>query len=236
MQRSYEKEYAHAEKTNAWFIKRKELVYSLLKNQPKSAKILEIGCGSGYILDYLKKKRYQNVEGVDASKTWLKFYTNIKKGTKIPNKKGAYDIILLLDVIEHVKEEKVLLRKIYRILKKDGVLLISAPAYMFMWSHHDVLNKHYRRYTQTRLNKPLTENGFDIIKSTYWNAKMLPAIYLIKIIQKIKKSKASNMEVMPDWTNNIYKVILGLENFFIDMGVKLPFGLSIFTLARKHQR
>lgn len=230
---SYEREYVEAEKTNAWFLKRKELVYELIKNQPKSAKILEIGCGSGYILDHLKKNGFTNIEGVDASKTWLPFYKNIKKGTKLPTKKNSYDIILLLDVIEHVKTEKTLLKKIHDLLKKDGILLISAPAYMFMWSHHDVLNRHYRRYTRTRLNKPVIESGFDIIKSTYWNAKMLPPIYLIKMIQKMKKSKASNMEVMPTWTNNIYKAVLGLENLFIGMGIKLPFGLSVFTLAKK---
>jgi ubiquinone/menaquinone biosynthesis C-methylase UbiE len=233
MQKSYEKEYVEAEQSNAWFIKRKELIYALLKKYDRKSKILEIGCGSGYILDYLQKHGFKGVQGVDSSKEFLKYYRNVRKSTKLAVEKEKYDIILLLDVLEHVKEEGALLRKIHAMLKPKGMLLTSVPAYMCMWSYHDELNQHYRRYTRTNLNAVLQKNKFSIKKSTYWNSIMLPAIFVFKKLQQTLKSKQSNIEATPSWFNNIYKVILGFENILIKIGIPLPFGLTAFTLAKK---
>jgi 2-polyprenyl-3-methyl-5-hydroxy-6-metoxy-1,4-benzoquinol methylase len=234
MQANYEREYVEAEQSNAWFVKRKELVYSLLASFSRRSAILEIGCGSGYILDHLQKNGFMNVSGVDSSKNFLKYYKNIKKSTKLIVQKNKYDLILLLDVIEHVRKEETLLKKIYAMLKQDGILIISAPAYGFLWSHHDDLNKHYRRYTKSSLNVILNKNNFLIKRSTYWNSIMLPPIFLIKQIEKMLNIKKSNIESTPTWFNGIYKLILSVENIFVRSGVSLPFGLSIFTVAKKH--
>ncbi|HME87522.1 MAG TPA: class I SAM-dependent methyltransferase [Candidatus Nanoarchaeia archaeon] len=236
MQEKYEEEYVKQEKKNAWFVERKNLVYSLLKNVRKDASILEIGCGSGYILDHLQKNGFKKVSGVDSSKGFLKYYKNISKSTKLVVKKNAYDVILLLDVIEHVKKEDEILRKIQTMLKSQGTLLISAPAYQFLWSHHDELNQHYRRYTKGMLRKALARNNFSIERMTYWNSIMLLPIFIIKKLQNIRKSKASNMETMPTWSNGIYKLLLKIENTVVRTGINLPFGVSVFAIAKKNQR
>lgn len=231
MKRIYEEEYVRSEQKNAWFIRRKEFIFQLLKDERKTAKIIEIGCGSGYILDYLQKKGFKKLRGVDSSEYFLKYYKNIKKSIKIPNEK--YDIVLLLDVIEHVKEEKTILNKINKILNSGGKLIISVPAYMFLWSHHDELNNHYRRYTSKSLKKILLKTGFKIEKITYWNTIMMPGILLFKKLEKISKKQVSNIESFPVWFNGIYKMILGIENVILRLGINLPFGMSIFAITKK---
>ena len=157
------------------------------QNIPKTAKILEIGCGNGVFRDQLENCGYV-VDGCDLNLFALKL-ANRGKGRLIyynifdlaPELIGKYDLIILMDVIEHIDNDVEFLRIAGKHLNDDGLVLINVPAYKYLFSKYDTEAGHHRRYTKGKLNKVLEKSGFVPIKTGYWGLILIP----IAIIRKI---------------------------------------------------
>lgn len=207
MDKKYENKYFKLDKNWWWFEGRRNLVLKLTENIPYN-KVLEIGCGSGELSNHLK-----NYIGIDISSQSSRFITG--DAQKLPIKDNSCDLILLLDLLEHTND-KLVMNEVYRILKPNGHVIITVPAFMFLWSQHDIDNHHVKRYRRGEL--PL--NKFKIIKETYWNFLLFPMMALAK-------KKKSQLTILPKIINYILQKVLTIENYLVSKNIKLPIGVSL---------
>ena len=158
------------EKEHWWFNARREIldvVLSTLK-LPKNTNILEIGCGTGGNIEMLQK--YGNVKAVEMDVFALEYAQ--KTGAEVrqgymPNKfpyKEKFDLICIFDVLEHIEEDEETLSVIYKHLQLDGKLIITVPAYQWLYGSHDKLLHHRRRYTIKELIHKCKKNNFKIMR------------------------------------------------------------------------
>jgi SAM-dependent methyltransferase len=224
---------------NHWWFKSREIIikYILKKNLNKSANILDFGCGAGNNLNMLSE--FGNVWAYDTNqkilnilkkKNYNKRITFIKNLDKT-NKR--FDLIIATDVIEHIEDDKKIIDKFYKILKNKGSLLITVPAYNFLFSTKDKDLHHKRRYTKSGL-KIIFENKFDIKIFSYYNfflffpiasAILFFKFFRINFINKVEKKQ--NILI-----NYIMLKIFSFERFIINH-FTFPFGISIIFFGKK---
>jgi|SRR6056300_1198825 cyclopropane fatty-acyl-phospholipid synthase-like methyltransferase len=215
-----------------WYKARLNVLTYILKNiSSDPLKILEIGPGKGNNLNTLSK-----FGSVDVLETDLNFIKHIKDSTsvKIGNYyknfneiEKKYDLIILLDVIEHIENTKVFMDEVTKILLENGKIIVSVPAYKSLWSIHDEKLKHFRRYTWKMLYKEL--ENYTILKRQGFNWMLLPVRYLqIKYSDNIHSTaKKSNL------LNKILYSISVVEHFLRRLKIDGKFGISLFVVAQK---
>ena len=221
-----------------WFVARRAILHSILKRLPTSTdtKILEVGAGTGGNLAMLGA--YGSVSAIEPdaaarSIAQQRSIADIEAGVLpngLPFKDGFFDLVAALDVLEHVQEDEASLKAIGRKLRPGGQLLLTVPAYGWLWSEHDELHHHFRRYTKSEFSEVLISAGFKIQKISYFNAFLFPAIFFIRWMKKMLKITTRD-DVMPaGWLNNILRAIFGSERWLLRW-VNLPFGNSIVAIA-----
>lgn len=146
-------------------------------------------------------------------------------------KRNFYDIILLADVIEHVKKPKILINNLKKFLKKDGQIIITVPAYQFLFSKKDKVLGHYRRYNKSRLKAELSK--FKIEEISYFNTFLSLPIIIITLLNKLfKRDYIKKVETTPNFIlNNILYLIFKTEKNCLKY-LNFPFGISIYAVAR----
>jgi 2-polyprenyl-3-methyl-5-hydroxy-6-metoxy-1,4-benzoquinol methylase len=230
------------QKEHWWFVTKKRIVLDSINRhftKYNDVKILDIGCGSGLMLNALENlgKTY----GMDMSDEAINFSKEIYTGpvlkgglpTEIPFEENFFDIITALDVIEHVDLDVESLKTIHSRLTTKGIAVITVPAYMFLWSSFDEINNHKRRYTRNELNLKLVESGFKVIKISYYNTLLFPLILIIRVINNLLKRNAESDVDMPNkFINYILKIIFGLEKYLLRI-TNFPFGVSILAVVKK---
>lgn len=233
------------EESHAWYVALalKTLFYIQalgVKNAHKPV-ILDAGCGTGGLLSHLKNKGFS--VGIDVSDIALEICRQKKINRVIrssvscmPFRDNSFDIVTSLDVLYHkqVTDDSVALKECLRILKRKGILLLNLPAYQFLTSEHDRFEHGIRRYTRKGLIKKIKEAGFGIEKITYSNMFFFPMIALWRILalRHRKEKFDSHLHPLPKFLNMIILLILNLENK-LQRHLSLPFGLSVFCIARK---
>jgi SAM-dependent methyltransferase len=184
-------------------------------------KVLDFGSGSGFLVNELQKKGI-DAHGVDNSAEAIAYGTSL--GIKnlsvlgnmspLPFADGYFDCVLAMDVLEHLPEEQYVLSELKRVLKKDGVLIITVPAYMFLWGRQDEVSQHFRRYTMGRIIEVIRTSGdFDILKRSYFNTFLFPLVALVRMGSWIinHKGKGSDFEMNNKLLNTLFFVIFDLE-------------------------
>ena len=223
------------QKKHWWFQARKKIIDQIISsiNLKKRNNILDFGAGSGVNLDMLSKYGL-----VDIHEQHKYARAVIKKERKIKNlysslkiKKNFYDLILLADVIEHVKQPKELLKDLKKFLKKDGHILITVPAYQFLFSKKDKVLGHYRRYNKELLKTELS--GFKVKNISYFNTFLCIPIIIMTMLNKfLKRDYIKQVETTPNFIlNKLCYIIFASEKYFIKY-FNLPFGISIYVLAK----
>ncbi len=236
MKKKYSRKYFKLEKTWWWFSARRELLDQILKKiNKREMKILDFGCSSGINMNILGK--YGNVFGIDKDKEAIKIAKmrgfNVLRGDiKTKFKDKTFDLITCLDVIEHIDKDRDLLKEFYRVLKKEGKLIITTSAFMFLWSTHDIINQHKRRYEKNELEEKIRYAGFKILKSSYWNMTSFLPVLLFKSIWKGIKSSESYLIEAPKILNYLMLNILRIENNIISKA-NLPIGVSLLLVCGK---
>jgi len=239
----YEKMYKF-EENYWWWVGKREIVKGILDRlNLNSTNILDTGCGTGFNLNYLKD--YGKVIGLDFSKDALNFCKmrgnkNLVQANaeKVPFKGDMFDLIITLDLLEHLDDNKTL-KEFYRALKPTGYLIVTVPAFGFLWSEHDVALHHKRRYNKAQLRDILESNGFIIENIRYWNIFLFLPIVIMRLIKKnihIKYQEiTTDVKELPNIVNRFLTSILRIEDHIISHGVNLPFGVSILCVCKKSE-
>src|SRR5262245_484724 len=148
----YEDFFHHLEERHWWFVGRRKIVFDLIQRYAlQPARILDAGCGTGYTGRELR--RFGEIYAFDVAPEAVTHAAarglTVKQGelTAIPYADGDFDLVTALDVLEHVENDRLALAELWRVMKTGGTLLFTVPAYHFLWSPHDEVNNHKRRYT-----------------------------------------------------------------------------------------
>jgi SAM-dependent methyltransferase len=255
MQHDYYKEYYDLERQHWWFVAREKIISNYLKkiiddkilNHPE-LKILNVGCGPGRSSQYLSS--FGEVTSIEYDKDCCEFASErtglqIINGsiTELPFQDEMFDLVCAFDVIEHVENDQLAVSEMKRVAKKEGVIFITVPTFMSLWSHHDVINHHFRRYKLSQIEKlfEIQKNGNEIF-SSYFNFFLFLGIYLIRIISNFLKfgkkrpGSGSDFETFkPGFLNNILFNIMYFESKFINKNIKFPFGVSLLYSWKKNK-
>lgn len=240
----YEQEYEAMyglESSYWWYVARRVLAVELLKNEinGRQSRILDVGCGTGANANAFAL--VGQTIGIDSSIDALKFCQ--KRGLKtvarsdvekLPFANGAFDVVTALDVLEHTEDDLEALREIQRVCRTNGLVLVTVPAYGFLWSEHDEALKHHRRYTAHELRNKMTITGFEVVRTSYFISTLFFPILFLRIWQGLRKNSTrpkTSIYVLPRWLNASLIGLLALERRFLRQ-MNLPFGVSIVALAR----
>lgn len=225
-----------------WFSARREIIYDFIINFIKlnnNSNILDYGCGTGGILEIISKK-FQNIYGTDLSKSAIEFckkrnLSNVfhLNDINLKNYNQFFDLITVLDVIEHIDDDIGTLVKLRKYLKSKGLVLITVPAYQFLFGPYDILTQHKRRYTKKHLSKIVTQSGYEIIKISYFNTFLSPLMILSRIISNFTGWN-NDTNIPFSCLNSFLKFIFGIEKYFLRF-FSFPFGISIICLAKKNE-
>lgn len=228
------------ETSHWWHISKRKTVRLLINKflTLKNPRILDIGCGTGQNLYELKK--LGDAWGVDKSSKAVIFckkrgIKKVKVGTcyNTSFKDSFFDVITLLDVLEHTNDQKTL-KEISRVLKPGGLLVITVPAFNWLWSRWDEVLHHKRRYTKQSLERLLKKNHFLVKKISYrYMYLVLPALLVRTIKARLfKKHYPSDFQLSPPVLNYILLKIADLERHLFDIA-SLPIGTSLVCIAQK---
>ena len=238
-----------------WWPKSRAIVlnYFLIRicQGKRDNKILEIGCGAGGNFFFLKQfGELTGIEPDERSIEAARQYNDVKiiKGSlpyAIPSMDKQFDIIALIEVLEHIEEDRESVEKIKTLLSSNGHLIITVPAFMFLWSEHDVYFQHKRRYTKKQLEQLLSDAGYNIVFSSYFNFFVfLPVLILRKtglfnLIKRIKMNLSGSTNSLSDTAiteggiiGAIFTFLAKIEAFLLRY-IKFPFGVSLLLIAKK---
>jgi SAM-dependent methyltransferase len=226
-----------------WFVARRDLLEWFVKEIVKEfdhPAMLDVGCGTG--INFSVLSRYGETFSTDTSEEALRFSKS--RGTtglvrsdleSLPFGASTIDVITALDVLEHVDKDLFAMDELFRVIKKNGVLVITVPAYGFLWSEHDEALHHRRRYAASELRNKLTNAGFEVERITYYITFLFFPILFMRFAQSLSKksihAKTSHV-ILPGWLNSLLIGILALERLLLRW-MNFPFGVSIVCLARK---
>lgn len=242
MQKYLYKELYDLEKKHWWFIGKRKIVLSLMRkylNYDVSNKILDAGCGSGLMLNDLKE--FGQVYGMDYSEDAIKFSKlvfdgEVKQGympENIPYDKNYFNAIIALDVIEHIEEDGLALKDLNAHLAHNGICIITVPAYMSLWSNHDVVHEHKRRYTLSELKEKISSAGFKIEKISYYNSTLFIPIFIVRKIHNLLKMDSGSDAEMPNkFINFILEKLFSFERHILKV-FNMPFGVSVIAVVRR---
>lgn len=243
MEEKYEKKYHDVEKNHWWFKSRRNYLLELLKNFPKDSKILDIGCSSGIFLKDLENLSFDpnNLFGVDISeKAILNSKKNGLLNTFVMDAQNitlneTFDVIIASDCLEHLENESKALKNWKTLLKKEGKMYVFVPAFMSLWSYHDTINMHYKRYTKNELMKSMKQENLEIIKASYWNFFLFIPVYIFRKVSSFfnkNKSGESDIQLGNSIINKLLLQLIIFENKLLKR-INFPFGVSTFCVVKR---
>lgn len=234
---------AWREKFYWWHVCRRRVLASQLRRflgGRTDLNILDIGCGTGE--NILLLKEFGRVTGLDNEARALELAAPrgydklvIGRAEEMSFLDRSFDLAVALDVFEHIEDDRGAIREAARVLRPGGFLLITVPAFQFLWSAHDEYLLHKRRYRKSDLIKKCGDVGFAVKRSSYFMMPTVPAVILRRAIEKFisqKKSPHSFDIIPPPTINRLLISVVGIENIMLRF-FNLPFGTSIFLIAQK---
>lgn len=257
MNQDYYQNYYYLERNHWWFVVRQEILKQELtkievldKNKTKKRKILNIGIATGKTSEMLSE--FGDVTSLEYDAVCTEFVRqklNIEviEGSilELPFEENSFDWVCAFDVVEHVEDDKKAISEMNRICKQNGKICITVPAFQSLWSHHDEINQHFKRYKMNETIKlfDLQSNdaNFKILRKTYFNFFLFIPIWLFRKLnflipqQFIRKGSGSDFEVYK--SNSVIDFILK-ETFLIEKklfrkNISFPFGVSLLFFVQK---
>ncbi len=202
---------------------------------------MDIGCGAGSNLVLLESQNFR-VTGFDRSIYALSLAR--KKTTvplingdlrRLPIRSDSLGLIIAMDILEHLESDTEGLHELYRVLRESGVLVLTVPAFNFLWGIQDVVTGHHRRYRKREILKKLSDTGFDTLRSSYFNFFLFfPILIGRQLIKLLGVRIESENRINSPLINSCLKAVFSLEPRLL-RHVSFPFGVSILCIARKKE-
>ena len=235
---------AHFEEWYWWHRARQAIVARLLDRyvQGPRGRVLDVGCGAGATsVVAAASGRLLGVDlGAEATAAARARGIEVAQmdATALATREGAFDLVVALDVLEHLDQDAAAARELLRTLRPGGALLVTVPAYQWLWSSHDVALGHRRRYTRGRLRTLLASAGFEVQLCSYVMTAALPAAAAVRLIERLPGRRPpperaeSGYIPLPRWLNSSLAWLVGLDGHLAGR-VPLPGGLTVVAVARR---
>ena len=230
---------AELDRVHWWYRARRHILSDLIERRielPADARILEIGCGTGH--NVLMLKRFGDVDAIEIDEAARELATERLGKTvgsaPLPELAGVadgdYDLIAILDVLEHVEADEQALASMARKLKAGGRILLTVPAHPWMWSAHDVVNHHQRRYTKKSLSSVVERAGLRLEMMSYFNSLLFPLAAGARLAGRITRKQDSDDKLPPRPVNKLFEVLFNLERHALGR-VPFPPGVSLVAIV-----
>jgi ubiquinone/menaquinone biosynthesis C-methylase UbiE len=205
-------------------------------------RVIDVGCGFGANLAVLAP--FGDVIGVDVDFAALQAIEQRPKlglvqarADALPFRAGSFEVVALLAVVEHVERDDRVASETHRIAHTDAIQILLTSAFKLLWSHHDVANNHCRRYRAYQIDRLLQQAGWSVLQTSYVNAFIFPLVMVVRLIQRcLKPTNKAIYDMGPPLGpfNRLLEEILGFEAWLVTrLRVKLPFGVDLFSVARR---
>lgn len=223
-----------------WFVGRRRVLSVILKslNMRRSAEIVELGCGTGGNLKMLSKfgKLQAMEDDVFARKCAESMAVCTVHAGLLPFATAfdgqEFDLVCLLDVLEHIEYDVSALVSASRLINANGHVLITAPAYQFLWSSHDDVHHHFRRYNKHSMRELVERSGLEVVRIGYFNCFLFAFVAIVRLIKRWFGNKSSDVKTPNHVLNKFLTHVFSLEQHFVWQRL-FPFGASIVAVARK---
>ena len=249
MDLTYDAKYHQLEEQHWWFASRRDAVYDLIQSLklPPTAAILEIGCSGGPLMLRLRQQGYTDVTGIDVSTSAIELaqargvpHASVMDGAALEFADARFDLVIASDVLEHIEDEGKALREWTRVLRPGGQVLVFVPAHAYLWSEHDVVNHHFRRYSRAGLVAALRGAGLRPKRSSFWNAALFLPTAAMRLAKRLVAKGTATAATgstgdLHQFAGPLNRLLLGwvrAENFVL-RHTNLPMGVSVFALAEK---
>ncbi|WP_136161972.1 class I SAM-dependent methyltransferase [Sphingomonas flavalba] len=220
-----------------WYRARREVLAALIARQivlPADARVLEIGCGTGHNLAMLG--RFGAVDAIEIDPV-ARGVASERLGRPVGSSPlpdlagvpGGYALIAALDVVEHVADDRAALRAMADRLAPGGRMLITVPAHPWMWSAHDVVNHHHRRYTRATLTGAIADAGLRLDMLGWFNSLLFPLAAGARIAGRLRGKQDSDDTLPPAPINRLFERVFALERYAIGR-FPLPPGVSLAAI------
>ena len=233
---------AELEADNFWFRSRNALItWAARRYFPVASSIHEIGCGTGFVLQALRAT-YPDaqlsgseilVEGLRIARDRLPDIEFVQLDARAIPHRGAFDLVGAFDVLEHIDQDRVVLREIHRSLRPGGGLLLTVPQHAWLWSPQDDAAHHVRRYDASDLHAKLREAGFEVLRSTSFVTLLLPAMLVTRRIGGRRAAAGVETVRVPWLLDRAMRPLMAVERWLIRAGISWPIGGSRFVVARR---
>jgi SAM-dependent methyltransferase len=226
-----------------WYRGRRRVISAVLGglDLPKPPEILDAGCGSGRNMVMLAA--LGSVTGLEISDASVARARGRAMGevvqasiTEMPLADQRFDLAVCLDVLEHIDDEARALRELRRVVRPSGLLLITVPAYESLWSGHDLINQHKRRYNRRTLCDIAVDVGWEPVWISYFNGFLLPVAAAHRRLARLRHAPdkpVSDLDRTPGYLNRALEMPLRLEAWLIAHGWRIPAGLSLIAVLHK---
>lgn len=243
----YEVNAAH-EATHWWFLARRELIRRQVARAARALgfparrlQLLDYGCGTGFDLDLLAE--FGTAMGADLSTdAALEFrrpgaFRVLDAERELGPYAGTFDVVTAFDVLEHLADDASGLARLRDLVVPGGQLVLTVPAYDFLWSGEDVISAHHRRYTRRMLDAVCRTAGLDVLFMSYFNLALLPVMTGVVWARRLfdrEWASRSNVQPVPGWLNRCFETVSAFETRRVgDERLRLPAGASLVCRLRR---
>jgi SAM-dependent methyltransferase len=230
---------AELDQRHWWYVARRKVIAELIRRRaklPANARLLEIGCGTGHNLAMLAEFGHVDALEVDdaARVVAAKRLGRNVLSAPLPDLTGVrqrhYDMVAAFDVVEHIPDDRAAIAGIARLLRPGGKLVLTVPAHQWMWSAHDVVNHHQRRYSKGQLRQLIEGSPLKLDRIGYFNSLLFPVAVAERLASKVRGKEDADLAMPTGPINQALERIFAAERSLIGR-VPLPPGLSLFAVA-----
>lgn len=248
MDKNYYNQYFNFERNHWWFKVRNKILLNLIRKNNKihSPQILNIGAATGYSSELLEKSgMVTSVEHDPETCRYVKSVLDIDmiqaSILALPFNDNCFDVVCAFDVIEHIDDPHTALNEMMRVCRNEGLVVISLPAFQFLWSEHDEINHHFKRYRLWEVKRMFAEKPAKRLYTGYFNFFLFFPIALVRLMSRIFRSKKKEKKQMKSdferfnngFLNRILYFIFNIETYLINIGVRFFTGVSLVAVYRK---